>query len=149
MKFFLLSAALILSATVSAEDWLNISEDGETPYYFDRDSITSRYDPKGDLIVGMWTMFPNPDSITEDAIAVQMLNYANCSDMSLKHAEMLEIDADGEVLWRLSQFKNQMDVSSVIPLDYYYPNPSDEYSFNLEVMCNKATIDLGFENAGI
>ena len=149
MKVFLLLATLIVSGTVSAENWLNISEEGETPYYFDRDSITSRYDPRGDLIVGMWTMQPATDPVSEHAVANQIFNQANCSNMSIKHAEMLEIDADGEVLWRLSQVKNEINLASVMPLDYYYPKPGDAYSFNLEVMCNEATIDLGFQNAGI
>lgn len=133
--------------TTNAENWLNISEEDESPYYFDKDSIKSRYNPDGDLIVSMWTMYPNPNSITGNGVAAQMLNYANCSDMSIKHAEMLELDGDGEIVWRLSQMKNKIDLSSVMPLDYYYPKPSSEYSGNLEVMCDKATIELGFENA--
>lgn len=143
----LLAILLILPMTTIAENWLNISEEDESPYYFDKDSIKSRYNPDGDLIVSMWTMYPSEHPIMEGTVANQMLNYANCSDMSLKHAEMLELDGDGNILWRLSQFKSKVDLSSVIPLDYYYPKSSSEYSLNLEVMCNKATIELGFKNA--
>ncbi len=70
-----------------------------------------------------------------------MLSY-----MSLKYAEMLELNGDGEILWRLSQMKNKVNLSSVMLLNYYYPKPNSEYSVNLEVMYNKATIYLGFKN---
>ena len=147
MKIALIFGVILVSMAASAENWMNISAEDENPYYFDKDSISSRYDPKGNLIVSMWTMYPSEYPIMEGTVANQMLNYANCSDMSLKHAEMLELDGDGEILWRLSQMKNKVDLSSVMPLDYYYPKLNSEYSLNLEVMCNKATIDLGFENA--
>lgn len=147
MRKVLILLTMLMSMTATAENWLNISEEGESPYYFDRDSIKSRYSPDGDLIVSMWTMYPTETPIMEGAVVNQMLNYANCSDMSLKHAEMLELDGNGDILWRLSQFKNKVDVSSVIPLDYYYPKPNSDYSANLEVMCDDATIDLGFKNA--
>lgn len=143
----LMLLAVLVSMTATAENWLNISEEGESPYYFDKDSIKSRYNPDGDLIVSMWTMYPSENPIMEGTVANQMLNYANCNDMSLKHAEMLELDGDGNILWRLSQFKNKVDLSSVMPLDYYYPKSSSDYSFNLEVMCNEATIELGFKNS--
>ncbi len=149
MKECLIVVFFLLSGTVYADDWINISEEGEIPYYFDRDSITSRYNPTGDLIVGMWTMHPSENPIMEGTVANQIFNQANCNDMSIKHAEMLELDADGNILWRLSQFKNKVDVSSVMPLDYYYPKSDSEYSMNLEVMCNEHTIELGFENVRI
>lgn len=149
MKKIVTLAIILAVIPASAENWLNISEEDERPYYFDKDSIKSRYNPDGDLIVSMWTMYPSEHPIMEGTVANQMLNYANCSDMSLKHAEMLELDDDGNILWRLSQFKNKVDVSSVMPLDYYYPKSSSEYSLNLEVMCNDATIDLGFKNANL
>ena len=147
MRIVLIFGVILASMAANAENWINISAEDEAPYYFDRDSISSRYDPNGNLIVSMWTTYPSEYPIMEGTVANQMLNYANCSDMSLKHAEMLEIDANGDILWRLSQIKNKVDLSSVMPLDYYYPKPNSEYSANLEVMCNKATIELGFENA--
>ena len=149
MKIALIFGFILASTAAGAENWINISDEDNTSYYFDKDSITSRYDPKGDLIVSMWTMYPSEYPIMEGTVANQMLNHANCSDMSLKHAEMLEIDGDGEILWRLSQMKNKVDLSSVMPLDYYYPKPNSEYHINLEVMCNDATIELGFKNAAI
>lgn len=149
MKIALIFGVVVASMSVSAEDWINISAEDESFYYFEKDSITSRYDPKGDLIVSMWTMYASEHPIMEGTVANQMLNYANCSDMSIKHAEMLEIDGDGEILWRLSQIKNKMDLSSVMPLDYYYPKPNSEYRMNLEVMCSDGTIELGFKNAAM
>lgn len=148
IKKILILAVMSIPMTVSAENWLNISDNETSPYYFDMDSIKSRYSSNGDLIVGMWTTFPNPSPIIEGSIAIQMLNYANCTEMSIKHAEMLELDVDGNILWRLSQFKDKAALASVMPLDYYYPKPNSDYTFNLELMCAKEIIELGFLNAG-
>ena len=103
MKIALIFGSILISMAASAENWINISAEGENPYYFDKDSISSRYDPKGDLLVSMWTMYPSEYPIMEGTVANQMLNYANCSDMSLKHAEMLELK------WR---WRNPMEIIS-------------------------------------
>ena len=39
MSKALLMALLILPLAANAENWLNISEEDESPYYFDKDSI--------------------------------------------------------------------------------------------------------------
>lgn len=139
----------VLSVSASAADWRDIS-DGQESMFFDRDSIKSRYDPDGNLIVSMWVLTPSDQPMMHpDGAGIMMLQSANCTDMSIKLSEMIEVDSLGDAVWRLSQDPDREEISEVLPMQYYYPAPDDNYTNNLDALCHPSTIKYGFDNAGL
>lgn len=147
LPIIVLAGALTLPTIACAENWIELSE-GSQSIFFDKDSIKSRYDYDGNLIVSMWVLTPlDQPMMHSNGAGTMMLQSANCTDRSIKIAEMTEVDSDGNVLWRLSQDPRRNEIADFMPLDYYYPTPDDNYSNNLDALCHPSTIKLGFNNA--
>ncbi|PNK59510.1 hypothetical protein [Psychrobacter sp. FDAARGOS_221] len=149
MKKLILLFFVGLSLNANAENWIDLSEEGN-PMFFDKDSIISRYDPEGNLLVSMWVLNPSDQPLMHpDGAGTMMLQSANCTNMSIKIAEITEVDSAGTVVWRLSQDPMRNELAEAMPLDYYYPTPGDNFANNLKALCHPVTINYGFDNARI